>query len=104
MLNYSFFFLPLTVRAQNVPPVLICIATKESSMRQFTSTGKPLISRTGDAGIMQLNIKTWRKTAAEHGWDFIHDEEDNISLALFIYETVGAKAWTTYGQCASKDV
>jgi len=47
------------------------IATAESGMHQFdTVTGMPMISRTNDVGMMQLNAPTGSVTSADQVWDW----------------------------------
>jgi hypothetical protein len=47
------------------------IATAESGMRQFEAgTGMPMISRTSDVGMMQLNAPTGSVTSADQVWDW----------------------------------
>jgi len=47
------------------------IATAESGMRQFDAiTGMPVVSRTSDVGMMQLNAPTGSITSADQIWDW----------------------------------
>jgi len=48
---------------------------------------------------MQINYRSWKKKAAELNLDIVNDQEDNIAMALHIYDTVGPQAWSTYSKC-----
>jgi len=37
------------------------------------------------------------------GLDIEHNEEDNISMALYIYNTLGPSQWATYKYCKGAD-
>lgn len=37
------------------------------------------------------------------GLDIEHSEEDNITYALYLYNTVGPHAWATYSKCKAED-
>lgn len=86
-----------------MPPILICIAHYESGTKQFSKNGSPLWSPTGDVGIMQIHYQDWHSVGRAHGWGFVHNEEDNISMALYIYKVMGPKAWATYSKCKALD-
>lgn len=86
------------------PKVLDCIVQYESGGRQFTSSGAPLISKTNDVGIMQINMPTWLPTAKKMGLDIINNPVDNIQLGIWIYNKYGPAPWTTYKQyCLGQD-
>jgi hypothetical protein len=98
VLTYSFFFLPIEVRAANVPLVMVCIAHYESNMHQFAADGSPLESPTHDYGIFQIN-QGWLPTAKAMGLDVLHSEEDNITFAMWLADHYGLKSWSTYTRC-----
>ena len=80
-------------------PIMLCIAQKESGTAQFRpSTGKVIVSPTGDYGVMQINKKSWSKTAELLGYD-INKPLDNIQMAKHIKSVQGYSAWTTYKFC-----
>ena len=56
-------------------------------------------SKTKDAGLAQINIPTWDKTAQQLGYDYKNNPEDNIDFALWILENVGVKAWKYSRHC-----
>ena len=101
VLLYS-FSIPLEVRAQNVPNVLICIAQKESGVRQFDKNGEPLESPTHDWGVFQIN-EGWLPTATKMGLDVKYNEEDNITFALWLADKYGLSQWATYKYCKGVD-
>ena len=75
-------------------PRMVEIAWCESRHRQLVN-GKPLISRTSDVGLMQINQVHW-KEAKSRGLDIFYNEDDNIRMGRIVYEKQGVKAWTCY--------
>ena len=67
----------------------------ESNFRQFNSDGTPLISRTSDVGIGQINQVHWAR-AKSLGLDIFYSENDNIIMAKIILEEQGHSAWTCH--------
>ena len=68
----------------------------ESGLKQFKENGEVLKSPTGDYGISQINEASWDKTAKELGLDYKNSEDDNLTMAKYILEKQGMKAWTCY--------
>lgn len=75
-------------------PIMVQVAMCESRHRQLVN-GKPLISRTSDVGVMQINQVHW-KEAKSRGLDIFYNEDDNIRMGRIVYEKQGVKAWTCY--------
>lgn len=71
-------------------PTVLC----ESKFRQFGPDGTPLISKTDDVGVAQINIPTWGKQAKELGLDIYNSAADNLTMARIVYEKQGITAWT----------
>lgn len=71
------------------------IGTAESGLRQFTTAngddpgGMPVVSRTDDVGMMQLNVPTGALTSADEVWDW----RANLRRGLLILRT---KQQTSY--------
>lgn len=73
-------------------PRMVEIAWCESRHRQLVN-GKPLISRTSDVGLFQINQVHW-KQAKELGLDIFYDMDDNIKMARIVYDMQSIKAWS----------
>lgn len=74
-------------------PEMVSIARCESGFHQFDKNGNPLLSRTGDYGILQVN-RIWIPLAKKMGLDIVHSAEDNITMSAYILRTQGIKSWT----------
>lgn len=72
-------------------PKMVDIAWCESRHRQLVN-GKPLISRTYDVGVMQINQVHW-KQAKELGLDIFYNIDDNLKMARIIYDRQSITAW-----------
>ena len=72
---------------------LVAIAYCESKFKQFNSKGEPLISRTSDVGVMQINQVHWKR-AKSLGLDIFYSTNDNIIMGKIILDEQGKKAWT----------
>ena len=81
-------------------PVLTEIAKCESRFRHFNSAGTVLEGKKNryDRGVMQINILYHAETAEELGLD-IHDLDDNVRYARYLYEKQGAKPWLSSSAC-----
>ena len=77
-------------------PEMTQIVACESGYRQFRSNGTPLVSPTGDVGVMQIHVATWGKEAAALGLDIYGSAHDNIVMGRIVLETQGIKAWRCY--------
>jgi hypothetical protein len=79
----------------DLPPVLQRIIKAESGGHQFGPSGQVLVrantNGTVDMGIAQINT-VWFKKAHELGLD-LTKEEDNIKMAVWIYENKGTGPW-----------
>ena len=84
-------------------PVLAEIAKCESQYRQFNSNGDVLRGKenTYDRGVMQINILYHAETAESLGLD-VHDLNDNVAYARYLYEKQGAKPWMASSACWAK--
>ena len=82
-----------------MPAELLCIVQHESGGQQFTPSGAPLISKTDDVGIMQINLPTWEKKAKAMSLDIVNSPQDNIEMGIYIYQTIGPQEWTTDRYC-----
>lgn len=78
-----------------VPQAFICIAQHESGFNQFNKNGTPLMSSTGDEGVLQINLKTWKPLADKMGLD-LANPKDNITFGIWLYNNKGPQIWTTY--------
>ena len=84
-------------------PILAEIAKCESQFRHLNSSGDVLKGRKDrrDTGVMQINIFYHAKTADRLGLD-IHDLDDNVAYARYLYEKEGAKPWMSSSACWAK--
>ncbi|PIP55438.1 MAG: hypothetical protein CO183_00610 [Candidatus Zambryskibacteria bacterium CG_4_9_14_3_um_filter_42_9] len=84
-------------------PILAQIAKCESRFRHLNSNGLVLngdIDRR-DTGVMQINLFYHSQTAEKMGLD-IHDLDDNVAYARYLYEKEGAKPWMSSSRCWAK--
>jgi hypothetical protein len=84
-------------------PILTKIGACESHNRQFNSRGEVLRGEQNiyDRGVMQINLLYHEKTAVKMGLD-LHDIDDNVAYARYLYEKQGAKPWMSSSACWSK--
>lgn len=84
-------------------PLLTKIAQCESHYRQYNSKGGVLRGNknTYDRGVMQINVLYHQEKAEEMGLD-LHDLDDNVAFARYLYEKFGAKPWMSSSACWSK--
>ena len=75
---------------------MLKIAKCESGLQQFNKKGETLISPTNDAGLFQINIKTWDNKAKELGLDYRNSVKDNTLMAKHVLDKQGLNAWTCY--------
>lgn len=84
-----------------VPPVLQRIAKCESENKHYGKSGQVLLNAntndTVDVGRYQINT-VWFKQATEMGLD-ITEEEDNETMARWIYENRGTGDWSSSANC-----
>ncbi|MEK7176764.1 MAG: hypothetical protein AAB719_00480 [Patescibacteria group bacterium] len=84
-------------------PVLAKIAGCESHYRHFNSKGNVLRGEENsfDRGVMQINVLYHAEDAEEMGLD-VHDLDDNVKYARYLYEKQGAKPWMSSSACWAK--
>ena len=84
-------------------PILAEIAKCESRYRQFNSSGAVLEGDRNryDRGVMQINILYHGKTLERLELD-VHDLDDNVQYARYLYEKEGAKPWMSSSACWAK--
>lgn len=84
-------------------PILAKIAQCESRNRHYNTKGGVLRGEknTYDRGVMQINILYHEETAREMGLD-LHDIDDNVAYARYLYEKFGAKPWKSSSPCWGK--
>ena len=84
-------------------PIMTEIAKCESSFRHFNSKGEILTGKKNkhDRGVMQINLLYHEEKALEMGLD-LHDIEDNVAYARYLYEKQGAKPWMASSPCWAK--
>lgn len=86
-------------------PLLAKIGRCESRNRHFNGRGEVLRGEknTYDRGVMQINLLYHEKTAEKLGLD-LHNIDDNVAYARYLYEKQGAKPWMSSSACWSKFV
>ena len=81
-------------------PVLRDIAKCESRFRHYSKNGDVLRGEenTYDRGVMQINVLYHAETAEKLGLD-VHNLNDNVAYARYLYEKQGAKPWMASSAC-----
>jgi len=84
-------------------PVMQKIAYCESRNRHFDKNGLVLRGEKTslDRGVMQINLYFHGETAKKMGLD-LHDIDDNVAYARYLYQKQGAKPWLSSSACWSK--
>ncbi len=84
-------------------PLMAKIAGCESHYRHLNSKGDVLRGEENsyDRGVMQINVLYHGETAAELGLD-VHNLEDNVKYARYLYEREGAAPWMSSSACWAK--
>lgn len=84
-------------------PIMARIAKCESRNRHLNSSGQVLRGEITplDRGVMQINLHYHEETAEKLGLD-VHDIDDNVAYARYLYEKQGAKPWMSSSACWSK--
>jgi hypothetical protein len=84
-------------------PIMAKIAKCESRNRHFDSRGQVLRGEVTplDRGVMQINLHYHQDAAVKMGLD-VHDIDDNVAYARYLYEKQGAKPWMSSSACWSK--
>lgn len=81
-------------------PKLIKVVKCESRYRQFNEKKNyiPLVSKTSDVGVMQVNQIHWPR-AKKLGLDIFNSVEDNIAMGKIILKEQGLGAWYAPEHC-----
>ena len=84
-------------------PLMKKIAYCESRNRHFNKNGQVLRGEVTnlDRGVMQINLYFHAETAKKMGLD-LHDLDDNVAYARYLYEKQGAKPWMSSSACWAK--
>jgi len=84
-------------------PILADIAKCESRFRHLNKSGTVLKGdqNSYDRGVMQINILYHAKTLERLELD-VHDLDDNVRYARYLYEKEGAKPWMSSSACWAK--
>lgn len=84
-------------------PIMANIAYCESRNRHLDKNGNILKGEVTplDRGVMQINLHYHLKTAEKMGLD-LHNIDDNVAYARYLYEKSGAKPWMSSSKCWSK--
>lgn len=84
-------------------PLMTKIARCESRNRHLDKYGNVLKGEINDldTGVMQINLFFHEKTAVKLGYD-LHDLDDNVAYARYLYEKQGAKPWMSSSKCWAK--
>ncbi len=84
-------------------PIMAKIAKCESRNRHFDKNGQVLRGEVTplDRGVMQVNLHYHQETAVKMGLD-LHNIDDNVAYARYLYEKSGAKPWMSSSACWSK--
>lgn len=84
-------------------PIMAKIARCESRNRHLDKHGNILKGEKTplDRGVMQINLYYHLETAEKMGLD-LHNIDDNVAYARYLYEKSGAKPWMSSSHCWSK--
>ena len=84
-------------------PIMAKIAKCESRNRHLDKNGNILKGEKTplDRGVMQINLYYHQETAVKMGLD-LHNIDDNVAYARYLYEKYGAKPWMSSSHCWSK--
>ncbi len=83
-------------------PVMTKIAYCESRNRHLDKNSQILKGESTplDRGVMQINLHFHQATAEKMGLD-LHDLDDNVAYARYLYEKQGVKPWMASSKCWS---
>ncbi len=83
-------------------PIMAKVAKCESRNRQYNSSGGVLRGEVTplDRGVMQINLYYHEETAKKMGLD-VHNIDDNVAYARYLYEKQGLKPWMSSSKCWS---
>ncbi len=84
-------------------PLMTKIAQCESRNRHLDKNGNILKGEITplDRGVMQINLYYHLETAQKMGLD-LHNIDDNVAYARYLYEKSGAKPWMSSSKCWTK--
>jgi hypothetical protein len=84
-------------------PIMAKIAKCESRNRHLDKNGNVLKGEITnlDTGVMQINLHFHEDAAMKLGYN-VHDLDDNVAYARYLYEKEGAKPWMSSSKCWSK--
>lgn len=84
-------------------PLMARIAKCESRNRHLNKHGQILRGEKTplDRGVMQINLYFHQDAALKMGLD-LHDLDDNVAYARYLYEKYGAKPWMSSSACWAK--
>lgn len=85
---------------EHLGDIFVSIARCESGLRQFNDDGTPLVSRTSDVGVMQINQVHWER-AKTLGID-IYTLEGNVAYASILASSGGTRDWYMSRHCWDK--
>ena len=93
----------ITVIDESLPPIMVKIASCESSGEHFDSNGQVKLGKKNpnDIGKFQINQTTWGRKAHELGYD-IYDERGNEDMARWIFFNQGTGDWSLSKKCWNK--
>ena len=80
-----------------LPIELQMISICESGSRHEVK-GKVIKSKTGDIGIMQINLKAHKARAEQLGYD-IYNGNGNMAYALLLFNENGLRDWQASAKC-----
>jgi hypothetical protein len=86
-------------------PVMVEIARCESTFRHTLEDGSVLrgVVDNRDLGVMQINTGYHQATADKLGLD-LHDIQDNMAYARYLYEKQGTQPWNASSKCWNRAV
>ena len=76
---------------------MVCIAEKESNMKVNAVNHTGNRNGTKDFGLYQIN-SIWLKELGLTKKQILHPQV-NISVAIYVYQKQGLKAWSSRGKC-----
>lgn len=88
-------------------PVMIAIASCESSFRQYDSSGQLLVNsnpRSTASGVFQILYITHRERWSENSETDITTLDGNLAFARRLYEEAGTKPWNSSRSCWEKRI
>lgn len=81
----------------NGSQTMVSIGLCESTLRQFDGES-PLVSKTNDVGVLQINLAAHAKNALALGYD-IYTLEGNLAYGKYLYDQQGTGPWYMSAHC-----